>query len=338
VDLRPSDDAAATSAAFRRLFAAESPVSKVRAAEPLGFDPSLWNHLLATGLPTMGVAEDLGGEGADMCTLAGVAEAAGGALAPSPIVESIVATRLATKFGVAVGDIRSCCTTIALCPSVDGQASLVPAGAVADQVVGMDDGSLVLAGADDGAELAVNLGSLPLADRWLREPGTRWRRELAKGAPAAEAFTLARSEWRLLTSAALVGLAAQALSIGLNYVKGRRQFGVPIGSFQAVSQRLADDATAVEGARLLTYEAAWSHDLQQPDASALSRMAFIFAAETAQRTTADVLHFHGGYGFTLEYDIQLYFRRAKAWPLVLADMTSELEGLASDLFVPAEGR
>ena len=56
-----------------------------------------------------------------------------------------------------------------------------------------------------------------------------------------------------------------------------------------------------------------------PDADALASMAFLFAAETALKTAGESLHFHGGYGYTLEYDIQLYFRRAKAWSLIAGD-------------------
>jgi alkylation response protein AidB-like acyl-CoA dehydrogenase len=103
------------------------------------------------------------------------------------------------------------------------------------------------------------------------------------------------------------------------YVKERRQFGVPIGAFQAVGHRLADAATALDGARLLVYEAAGAVDEGWARAATLADMAFGFAAETAQRVAAESLHFHGGYGFMVEYDIQLYFSRAKAWALVGGD-------------------
>jgi alkylation response protein AidB-like acyl-CoA dehydrogenase len=135
-------------------------------------------------------------------------------------------------------------------------------------------------------------------------------------------------QWRLLTAAALAGLAARALDIGLGYVVQRRAFGVLIGSFQTVQHRLADHATAVDGARLLTYKAAWALDAGLPSAGHLAEAAFLFAAETAFATASDSLHFHGGYGYTLEYDIQLYFRRAKAWPLVAGDRRAGYAALA----------
>ena len=145
-------------------------------------------------------------------------------------------------------------------------------------------------------------------------------------------------EWRVLTAGALVGLAGAALELGVEYAKQRHQFGVPIGSFQALAHGLADAATAVDGARLLVREAAWAADEGESGATALARMAFLFAARSAQQATAVALHVHGGYGFTLEYDIQLYHRRAKAWPLLLGDPRRGALHLADALFGPVEGR
>jgi alkylation response protein AidB-like acyl-CoA dehydrogenase len=92
---------------------------------------------------------------------------------------------------------------------------------------------------------------------------------------------------------------------------------------------------AGDGAQLLTYEAAWARDEDLPDAAALASMAFLFNADTAFRAARECLQFHGGYGVTLEYDIQLYFRRAKAWPLALGDPRREYQRLA-DLAYPEE--
>ena len=94
---------------------------------------------------------------------------------------------------------------------------------------------------------------------------------------------------------------------------------MPIGSFQGIAHRLADTAAAVDGARLLAYEAAWAVDDQPERAAELAAMAFAFAYETARDATYRSLHFHGGYGFMMEYDIQLYFRRARGWANVFDD-------------------
>jgi alkylation response protein AidB-like acyl-CoA dehydrogenase len=157
---------------------------------------------------------------------------------------------------------------------------------------------------------------------------------LARGAVAREAFECAREEWKLLTAAALVGLAHEALRIGADYARSRVQFGAPIGSYQGLAHPMADCATAVDGAQLLVWEAIWATDQGLADAAALRSMAFAFAAETASRTTALSLHVHGGYGFSVEYDIQLYFRRAKAWALVWDDPRRELLRVADRLWGP----
>jgi alkylation response protein AidB-like acyl-CoA dehydrogenase len=140
------------------------------------------------------------------------------------------------------------------------------------------------------------------------------REELAAGRDAAAAFEVARDEWMVLMANALAGMGSRSIEIGVDYVKERQAFGVPIGSFQAVAHGLADAATAVDGSVLLAREAAWAAGSDVDRASELAALAFGFTAESAREASYRSLHYHGGYGFMLEYDIQLYFRRAKAWP------------------------
>jgi alkylation response protein AidB-like acyl-CoA dehydrogenase len=211
----------------------------------------------------------------------------------------------------------------------------VPGGAVATIVVGLDGDELVAVEAEPAGRLVGHdLGRTALADRSLRIGA---RTVLASGDDAKALHARAVDEWRSLTAGALVGLAGAALELGVEYAKQREQFGVPIGSFQALAHRLADVATGVEGAQLLAREAAWAADEGARDAVALARMAFLFAARAAQDTSAAALHVHGGYGFTLEYDVQLYLRRAKAWPLALGDPRRGALHLADALFGPTEG-
>jgi len=159
---------------------------------------------------------------------------------------------------------------------------------------------------------------------------------LASGPEAVAAYELARAEWQLLMAGALVGLAQSAIELGADYAQQRHAFGVLIAWFQTVQHRLADAITDLEGARLLAYEAAWAADERRADARALAAMAFLFSSEVAFRVAADSLHLHGGYGYTLEYDIQLYFRRAKAWPLALGDPKNGYQSLATLLFTREE--
>ena len=184
----------------------------------------------------------------------------------------------------------------------------------------------------DGAARA-NLGSSSLADRSLRGPG---RSVLATGDIARAAYGQALDEWRTLMSGALVGLGEAALAIGVEYAKNRVQFGAPIGSFQSIARDLADAATLVDGARLLAREAAWAQTEDEEQFAPLASMAFLFATRAARRASNVALHVHGGYGFTLEYDIQLYYRRAQAWPLRLGDPRRGAADLADALFGPVE--
>jgi alkylation response protein AidB-like acyl-CoA dehydrogenase len=231
--------------------------------------------------------------------------------------------------------------TLALHPSEKGDgeaggevARLVPAGAVADLVVVLRGEELLLVEQQDKPAAAIpNLGAMPLADCPIPADAV----VLARGPEAVAAHRRAVQQWQLLTAAALTGIASKALDIGIGYVLQRRAFGVLIGSFQTVQHRLADNATSIEGARLLAYEAAWAHDMDLPSAASLATMSFLFASETAFKTTSESLHFHGGYGYTLEYDIQLYFRRAKAWALVAGDPRTAYAGLGRSLYGPQEG-
>jgi alkylation response protein AidB-like acyl-CoA dehydrogenase len=114
----------------------------------------------------------------------------------------------------------------------------------------------------------------------------------------------------ILAAAQAVGGADYALEITVQYSKDREQFDKPLGAFQALSHYLADAKTAVDGARLLVYEAAWAHSLGRP-LDRLAPMAKLFACNTYRDVTAMAQQIFGGVGFTLEYEIQMYFRRAK---------------------------
>jgi alkylation response protein AidB-like acyl-CoA dehydrogenase len=256
-------------------------------------------------------------DGATLSDLAVATREFGRALAPIPVVESLVASRLLGRVGEPGGE-RPDLPTVALQPAVDGLVRLVAAGAVADAVVGLDGDTLVLATDGPAESPPPNAARAPLATWSVGESTV-----LARGAGAIAQHTRAVDDWRVLTAAALVGLAQRAVELGVDYAKVRHQFGVPIGSFQAIQHRLADVATAVDAADLLVAHAA----REDPTDPALAAAAFLAATRAARDAAATSLHVHGGYGFMLEYDIQLYFRRATAWPLALGDPASQLAHL-----------
>jgi alkylation response protein AidB-like acyl-CoA dehydrogenase len=330
VDLDPTDEQQSIIDVFGGLVERTVPLDRVRDHEPVGFAPALWDQLVAVGAPGMAVPEHAGGAGAALLDLALAVEALGRRLAPAPLIEHAVAARLLARVDALSTEVvdGGRIATLALRPVRDGTARLVPAGAVATTVVGVDGHDLVVIDGDPGAH-EPNLGSAPLADRDFTGA-----RVLASGGRAEQLHQHAVDEWRVLSAAALVGLGLGALEIGVRYVSEREQFGVPIGSFQALQHTFADASVALDGAQLLARKAAWAHDEERADAAELGAMAFLFAAEQAQRTSERALHFHGGYGFMEEYDIQLFYRRAKGWANVLDEPTREYARLADLRYGP----
>jgi alkylation response protein AidB-like acyl-CoA dehydrogenase len=122
----------------------------------------------------------------------------------------------------------------------------------------------------------------------------------------------------VLLAAQAIGGARYALEITTQYAKDREQFDKPLGAFQAIAHYLADAATTVDGGEVLVYEAAWAA-ANGRDINRLAPMAKLFACKTFRDVTAMAQQIFGGVGFTVEYDIQLYFRRAKQQQLSWLD-------------------
>ncbi len=342
MQLGPTEEQELLQRTFAELFAAESSPERVRAAEASGFDPGLWKHLVETGAIGIRVPESLGGSGAGLHDAAILAEQAGRALASAPLVEAICAAGLLARIGggaahALLAELLDGRSVVGLAlREVEQRASqLVAGGSSADALLALDADALVLLrrARGDAAQPLANLGSSALA-RWQLDaapPGGE-RVILARGDAARHAYHAAREEWRLLTAAALTGLAQRALEIGADYAKTRIQFGRPIGSFQGIAHPFADAATALSASQLLVKYAIWSIATAQPESAARTCFAYAAATQSASAATARALHAHGGYGLSLEYDIQLYFRRAKAWALAGGDPRDELLRAAARLW------
>ena len=115
---------------------------------------------------------------------------------------------------------------------------------------------------------------------------------------------------RIGIGAQAVGIAVAAYEASVVYARERKSFGVPIGQHQMVQWMLADMATGIEAARLLTLRAAWLKDRGEPFGPEAA-MAKLFASETAMRVATDAVQVHGGYGFIKEYQVERHFRDAK---------------------------
>jgi len=130
---------------------------------------------------------------------------------------------------------------------------------------------------------------------------------------------------RIGIAALAVGLAQGAFEAARRYASERRQFGHPIGDFQAIRWKLADMATRIEAARLLTYRAAWLRDQRTERTSTASSMAKLYSSETAVFAADECVQIHGGYGFMKDYPAEKYFRDVKL--CTIGEGTSEIQRL-----------
>jgi len=330
MDLSLSDEQRLIQSTFAEFLRREAPSAVVRAAEPLGFDASLWASFAKLGAVGVGVSEAEGGAGGGLLEMVLVAEEVGARLAPVPFVETAVAARLvadlASPQGPRIAALLegSQLATLAPWDAAATPEQLVPAGGVAQVAIARAGDTVLAVPPPEGTRPASNLASAPLAS-WRIAAGDAL--VLARGTRAVQRFERALDEWRLLTAAALVGVTRGALALAVDYATHREQFGVPIGTFQAISHPLADAATWLDGARLLVQEAAWSAGEEPQRFPELCAMAFAFAAEIAPRIAETCLHVHGGYGFSVEYDVQLHYRRARGWALVGGGAAGELRRL-----------
>lgn len=346
MNLELSEEQKLLQEAVEKFFRQESTPARVRAAEPLGHDPDLWAGVVGMGLPLMRVPAAQGG--GDMSLFDGllVAGQAGRNLASVPMVECIVAARLlalaggevANQWLTRLGD-GSAIATVALHPVAAGQRQLVPAGAVADGVVCLEGDALYLATPQEAPVLEAGQ-ALPLA-RWaLNGP----RVLLAKGDGAVDAYQAAIEEWKLLTAATQGGLARAALEQAATYACERHAFDRPIGSYQGLAHPLADAVTDVDGGILALWQAVFAVAKGQPDAAAQVSLACWWMSQAAPKATVKAMRAFGGYGMTLEYDAQIYFRRARALSLMGGDPAKELGragdrlfGFADTVALPAAG-
>lgn len=315
IDFSLSEEQESIRELFADFFGEHSPSGTVRAAEPVGFDAELWNRLLSLGVTEMGVPEEHGGDGAGITELAIVAEELGRTLAPVPLLEHVVATRLLARAGIEPGGelLRSAMTgerILGLAVEPLSQRQLVSTAAVAADVVGFDGESIVVVTAEN-REHVPNQATLPYA--WV-DPATEQVARLA-AADAADLYDVALRELKVLTAAALVGMSEAALALSVEFVKTRETMGIPIGTLQGVAFPLADVSIGIAGSRNLAYRAAWFLDHEPEEEPWLQSAALVNATDTVTVGVTTSQHMQGGLGFMIEADASLYFLRAKGWAL-----------------------
>jgi len=137
-------------------------------------------------------------------------------------------------------------------------------------------------------------------------------------------------ESRIEIAAQALGIAQGAFDRLVNYVKQRKQFGQPIGAFQALQHRIADLKTQLEAARLLIYKAAWNYDQGRIDPG-LTSMAKYYAGKLAVKICDEAVQMHGGYGYIAEYEVERFFRDAKITEIYEGTKEVQLNTIARDI-------
>jgi alkylation response protein AidB-like acyl-CoA dehydrogenase len=201
----------------------------------------------------------------------------------------------------------------------DGLLVAAVSGAAVSGAAGSGAAELSMAWADTSAP-GVNIEPLATVDltrRMAQVTFTGAPAELLAGPGqpgadlAAQALAATARGLMLALAAECVGLAARALELTVGYVRTRRQFGRPIGSFQAVKHRCAELLIALESARSAILLAS-TPTQSAHEAAARLAAARICAGDAAFAITNEAIHLHGGIGFTWEYPLHLYYRRAKS--------------------------
>ena len=165
-------------------------------------------------------------------------------------------------------------------------------------------------------------GVLVPADRVLGSPGTG--RDITGWLLAHATVALCARQ---------LGVVERALEMTAEYARNRVQFGKPIGSFQAVSQRLADGYIDVEAVRLTMWQAAWQLAAGQPSETAIATAKF-WAADAGHRVAHTAVHVHGGVGIDLDYPLHRYFLAAKQGEFALGGATAQLRRIGAALASP----
>lgn len=329
-----SDDQAALRDAARELLARECPPAVVRAGWP-GAEADwarvrgVWAKLAEMGVLGAAVPEQAGGLGLGAGDVVPLLEEAGRVALPLPLAETAFVAAPALAQAVAAGDAeagelleRVVAGEAIVAAGLDG-SGLVPFAGVAEALlVGDGPGQEIRLVAASEAEPrdsidgARTLGWIDLGTGGSAGPGGA----AAPGRPLDLTPAQRATAWdrgALGAAAQLLGLSRTLLALSTEYVKERRQFGVPIGTFQAVKHHLASALLALEFAAPAALRAAWSLDRGTQTAPRDVAMAKALASDAAERVAGVSLQVHGAIAYTTEYDLHLFAKRvwagARAW-------------------------
>ncbi len=312
MDFGLSEDQRQIQRTARELLAERARPERVRAcAEERCLDEGLWSELCSLGWPGIAVGEQYGGQGLGLVELAILCEELGRTVAPVSLLPTVLAALVIEQAGsheqrerwlpaLASGEVLG-----ALGVERDGVAELVLGAPAAEVLVLAQEGARCarLYACEEGA-----------GDRVDSVDPTRPTARVTVGGDAGEALEgdvqAGLDRALVAVSAELVGVCERALDMTVAYVKERKQFGVPVGSFQAISHRCAQMLLDTERARSATSYAAWAADAaaeRLPEAAAMAKAS---ASEAGVEVTASAIQAHGGIGFTWEADVHWLYKRA----------------------------
>jgi alkylation response protein AidB-like acyl-CoA dehydrogenase len=290
MDFDFNEDQKEIKAVARELLGARSTWTRVRAAALAGeYDAALWREIVELGWPGIAVSEPRGGQGLGIVELAVLLEELGYACTAVPFLSTAVVAAVLDRFG-----------------SEDQCERWLP-GLLAGEVrAGLGPVGLTVDG--EGASVAVT--RTPSGETLVAIDPTR-RFGTVGGSASDELSEGAASLVTVAVAAELVGVCQRALEMTLEYVKDRKQFGVPVGSFQAVSHRCAEMLLHTESTRSTAYYAAWAADADPGRLGEAAALAGAAAATGGREVAASAIQAHGGIGFTWEADVHWLYKRAE---------------------------
>lgn len=275
------------------------------------FDREIWDALMALGVGGLALAETDSGAGLGLLEAALVCEIAGEAAVPGPVAaQMLAAIAVAASGNTAAKPLLPAIASGAQVATLVADGELVQAASAAALFLVLDDRGVRLVQAGDG--IAVERvrstdRSRPLSRIDFQDADDH--QLFAAGDPMVARL---RDAALILVAADALGGAARMSAMSVDYAKQREQFGQPIGRFQALKHQLAHMALEVEPARALVWYAAYAWDAQLPDCSRAAATAKAHLCDVSTRVSRAAVAAHGGIGYTWEYGLNYWFRRAVA--------------------------
>jgi alkylation response protein AidB-like acyl-CoA dehydrogenase len=337
----------------RQFFAGECPMTHVRhlAESKQPYDPVLWSKMAAQGYTGIIFPEKYDGLGLGKVELVLLMEEAGRALIPGPfwstvalagaVIDTVATDTQKAKYLTPIcrGEARSTLAfleaeatwdlaDVKLAPAngkLTGEKLFVPDADVADFIlVAAQTGVFLVEAQAPGLSIA----PMPALDLTRNFCAVQFKdtpaEKLGEGTNLARALDIATAA----LVAEMVGGMQRVIDLTVDYAKMRKQFGKPIGTFQAVQHRCADMYLETESSRSAAYYAAWALEQDAPDAPTATSIAKMYASDACRTVGNHGIQIHGGNGFAWENDLHLYYRRAKALETMLGDATFHRERIA----------